>query len=204
METLAINQNLRKRGRPRDENARARVLEAALQLVRIEGLGAATVERIAREAGVGKQTIYRWWPSRAQVFLDALTSFVEQIARIPDTGALETDLSGLAEANDKAASAQLLPLMRALVAEGVADPDFMDVFKRGYLDARRQKARLIFERAAARGEIKASDIEALLDAYYGSLWLRILFETGPVDRQAAASIAKTVSAAGQALAKRRA
>ena len=181
----------KKRGRPRDEKARARVLKAALRIVRAEGLGAATVERIAHEAGVGKQTIYRWWPSRAHVLLD-------------DTGALATDLLGLAQANDKAASAQLLPLMRALVAEGIADRDFMALFKRDYLDARRQKARLIFERAAARGEIEAGDIETLLDTYYGMLWLRILFETGPVDHQAAASIARAVSGAGKALAKREA
>lgn len=194
----------KKRGRPRDEKARARVLKAALRIVRAEGLGAATVERIAHEAGVGKQTIYRWWPSRAHVLLDALKSFVEQVVHIPDTGTFATDLLGLAQANDKAASAQLLPLMRALVAEGVADQDFMALFKRDYLDARRQKARLIFERAAARGEIEAGDIETLLDTYYGMLWLRILFETGPADHQAAASIARAVSGAGKALAKREA
>src|SRR5438270_5714664 len=79
-------------GRPRSEEARRAVLTAAARLVRRHGYGSLTMEAIAREAGVSKQTVYRWWPQKAAVVLEALNEAARAVAPIPDTGSLESDL----------------------------------------------------------------------------------------------------------------
>ena len=65
---LPVSPLSRPRGRPRSETARKAVLRAALRLVAAHGYRALTIEGIAAAAGVGKQTIYRWWPSKAPSF----------------------------------------------------------------------------------------------------------------------------------------
>src|SRR5256885_1725670 len=80
----------RKRGRPRSEPARRAILDAALAELEDRGYAALTIEGIAARAGVGKQTIYRWWPSKADGVLDALLD----LAREP--GPTETAPAGTA------------------------------------------------------------------------------------------------------------
>src|SRR4051812_17961042 len=79
-------------GRPRSEEARRAVLAASAHLVERDGYGTLTMEGIARSAGVSKQTVYRWWPSKAAVVLEALNEGAELLAPDPDTGSLESDL----------------------------------------------------------------------------------------------------------------
>lgn len=69
--------------RTRDEAARARLLESARDLVSRSGPRAVTVDEIATAAGVGKQTIYRWWPSKSSVIMEALIELTD-----PDPGDL--------------------------------------------------------------------------------------------------------------------
>src|SRR5512144_646184 len=81
------------RGRPRSELARRAILDAALALVKREGYGAVTMDGIAAAAGVGKQTIYRWWPSRAEVMFEAIHELAEQHVPDPDRGSLRDDVT---------------------------------------------------------------------------------------------------------------
>src|SRR5690349_8072611 len=77
-------------GRKRSEASRRAILDAALALVQ-GGYGSITAEALAAHAGVGKQTIYRWWKSLAEVVLDALRDNARTITA-PETGTLEGDL----------------------------------------------------------------------------------------------------------------
>lgn len=97
-----------KRGRPRSETAHRAVLEAVAELLNTQGCAyeELTIERIAAVAGVGKQTIYRWWPNKAAVVLEALLSGYVKLdfAPVPDTGDLRADLMTwveLADANER-------------------------------------------------------------------------------------------------------
>ena len=84
-----------KRGRPRSERARHAILEAAAELLLLRGLGAVSMDAVAERAGVSKATIYRWWPSKEMLALDALLDWAGASAPARDTGALRGDLLAL-------------------------------------------------------------------------------------------------------------
>jgi len=81
-------------GRPRSEEAHRAVLEAAADLLVEGGLARATIEAVAARAGVSKVTIYKWWPSRGAVAIDAYFHRYRATAEFEDTGELATDLTG--------------------------------------------------------------------------------------------------------------
>ncbi|MFC9229849.1 TetR/AcrR family transcriptional regulator [Streptomyces decoyicus] len=107
----------------RSERSRRAIFDAALALVGEVGYEKLTIEGIASRAGVGKQTIYRWWPSKAAVLLDAFTVDAEDYeAGLPDTGDLAADLKFVLRAtvdefNDPAFQAPY----RALAVAGAND-----------------------------------------------------------------------------------
>src|SRR5437588_7161765 len=82
----------RGRGRPRDEVARARILEAALEVLQDVGFANTTTDAIAERAGASKATIYRWWANKAGVVIDALRKQVSRDTPFADTGNLEQDI----------------------------------------------------------------------------------------------------------------
>src|SRR5687768_7729574 len=111
----------------RSERSRRAIYEAALGLVGEIGYPKTTVEGIAARAGVGKQTIYRWWPSKAAVLLEAFLDMADQAAEaagpggyeIPDTGDLEADLRTVLRATvDEMNTPVYDAPARALAAEG--------------------------------------------------------------------------------------
>ena len=76
----------------RNERARLAILDASLALVGELGYDNVSIEAIARRAGVGKQTIYRWWPSKGAVVLEAATHSLDPVVKFPDTGDVVADL----------------------------------------------------------------------------------------------------------------
>ncbi|MEV4438441.1 TetR/AcrR family transcriptional regulator [Streptomyces sp. NPDC049577] len=112
----------------RSERSRRAILDAALELVGETGYQKLTIEAIAARAGVGKQTIYRWWPSKASVLLDAFLALGEDAAQgeyeLPDTGDLEADLKSVLRATvDELNSPVYDAPARALAAEGVVNAE---------------------------------------------------------------------------------
>ncbi|GFE17322.1 TetR family transcriptional regulator [Streptomyces glebosus] len=115
----------------RSERSRRAIFDAALALVGEVGYDKLTIEGIASRAGVGKQTIYRWWPSKAAVLLDAFTATVDDYDTkgLPDTGDLAADLKFVLRAtadefNDPAFQAPY----RALAAAGANDEELSRTF----------------------------------------------------------------------------
>ncbi|WP_328546712.1 TetR/AcrR family transcriptional regulator [Streptomyces platensis] len=115
----------------RSERSRRAIFDAALALVGEVGYDKLTIEGIASRAGVGKQTIYRWWPSKAAVLLDAFTATVDDYDAkgLPDTGDLAADLKFVLRAtadefNDPAFQAPY----RALAAAGANDEELSRAF----------------------------------------------------------------------------
>ncbi|MFY1678573.1 TetR/AcrR family transcriptional regulator [Streptomyces sp. WMMC905] len=100
------------------------ILDATLELVSEVGYSRLTIEAIAARAGVGKQTIYRWWPSKAAILKEAVVSMGgdEAHAAITDTGDLEADLKAVLRATVDTMNAPRYALpLRALAAAGIAD-----------------------------------------------------------------------------------
>ncbi len=173
----------RRRGRPRSEGLRRTILEAAAELLDQRGVEGTTVEAVAERAGVGKQTIYRRWPTRAAVLVEAfLAAHGPDVVR-PDSGSLRRDLRDLICAvSDSADNATLRRTVAGLVAAGNADPEVGRLFQERFVAATRASLRTVLERAAERGELDAeTSLELVIDQLLGPVWYRALLCGGRLD-----------------------
>ena len=166
----------------RNEQARIAVLHAADDLLVERGFAAVTIEGIAARAGVAKQTIYRWWPSKVDVLLDTLIEDSQQSLAVPSTGSAIEDarryLRSLAVfiADDPAGQVLL-----ALIGEAQHDKEMASVFHARYLDPRRREEHAMLARGVASGELPPDlDIDQALDALFGPVFYRALVTGGPV------------------------
>jgi AcrR family transcriptional regulator len=178
---------LRKPGRPRSDAVRAAILDAAIAELHEHGYAALTIEAIAARAGAGKQTIYRWWQSKADVVLDAMLEIAARRIRVPDKGSLEADLGTFLV--DTFRQQDLRPIVAGLMAQAQLDPVFAESFRERFLFARRAALRGILLAARERAEIRADvDVELILDVVFGVLWYRLLVQHAPLDAKAARAL----------------
>jgi AcrR family transcriptional regulator len=171
-----------KRGRPRSEKARHAILEAAANLLLLRGLGAVSMDAVAETAGVSKATIYRWWPSKEMLALDALLDWAGTSAPARDTGALRGDLLALVRPWVREIRRQPYGrVIAALVTEAQSDPPFAEAYRARFVEPRREAMRAAFARAAERGEVPADlDVEVAVDLIYGPLYHRLLHGHAPL------------------------
>lgn len=170
-------QETRALGRPRSEASRQAILTAALELAADTGYGRLTMEGIALRAGVGKQTIYRWWPSKADVLLEALPVIAELHVPVLDRGSYEADLRAFLDGSYELAGRypQIPELLRALMAEAQIDPEFGERFRCAFLERRREALALITTRAHERGDLPERPLPGTVaDIVFGVIWYRVL------------------------------
>ncbi|MBA3906930.1 MAG: TetR/AcrR family transcriptional regulator [Pseudonocardiales bacterium] len=178
-------------GRTRSEASRRAILDAAIGELREHGYPAVTVDGIAARAGAGKQTIYRWWGSKADVVLDAVLDLAESVIALPDEGTLEADVEAFLVATFRQRDQR--PALAGLMAQSVLDPEFATPFRKRFLFRRRAALRTVFERGRARGEIAPDiDTELLIDVVFGVLWYRLLVEHAPLSEDAGRELAALV------------
>ena len=185
------------RGRPRSEPARQAILAAATDLLLARGLSAVSMDAIAERAGVSKATIYRWWPTKQTLALDALyEQLTEPSSEPPDTGSLEGDLTALLTGwMERARRGPYARVIGALVTEAATDPAFGELYRAQYIEPRRAQARAILQRAVARGDLGVgTDIEAAIDLLYGPVYHRLLHGHAPLTAEFAAHVVRTVLA----------
>ncbi|MCW3014100.1 MAG: TetR family transcriptional regulator [Solirubrobacterales bacterium] len=166
-----------RRGRPRSEKARQAILEATSELLLEHGLSSISMDAVAERAGASKATIYRWWPSKELLALDAVFSEWETgTPDRPDTGSLAGDLLALIDPwVHRLAEKPYGRVIAALIARAQSDPQFAQAYRARFVEPRRDHARLVFVRAIERDEIPAdTDIEAALDLLYGAVYHRML------------------------------
>ncbi|MDR8408583.1 TetR/AcrR family transcriptional regulator [Nonomuraea sp. 3-1Str] len=179
----------------RNERSRRAVLDAARDLVSELGYAKVTIEAIAARAGVGKQTIYRWWPSKGAVIFDSFLALSEggEGVRLPDTGDLEADLkmvmrATVAEFADPAFEAPV----RALNMEIIGDPTLAAMYGEklaGPVDEAK-KERLRSGRRA--GQLAAdADLDLVLEVLYAPLYQRWLLRSGPLTPEYADALVET-------------
>lgn len=186
----------RGRGRPRSEPARQAILAAATELMLARGLSAVSMDAIADRAGVSKATIYRWWPTKETLALDALyAQLTEPSSEPPDTGTLRGDLAALLSGwIERADGRPFGRVVGALVTEAATDATFGKLYRERYVEPRRAQARTILVRSMARGELGAdTDVEAVIDILYGSLYHRLLHGHAPLNREFAEYIVGVVA-----------
>ncbi|GAA5067171.1 AcrR family transcriptional regulator [Thermocatellispora tengchongensis] len=163
-------------GRKRSEESRLAILTAAFELIAEVGYAGLTIEGIAARSGTGKQTIYRWWPSKADVLMDAMATKAELYVPIPDTGSYAADLRAFLEASfTLARRPAVADGLRALMAEAQIDAAFGERFRASFLRPRRDALGIVLERARSRGELPPGlSPGAIADIVFGTIWYRLL------------------------------
>jgi AcrR family transcriptional regulator len=174
------------RGRQRSTESEQAILAATLQLLREKPLREITIEAIARKAGVGKMTIYKWWPSKAYVALDAFRKTISKMIVAPDTGDTERDLAELLRSSMTSYSSAIGRIFGQFLAEAQNDPEFAALFRDRFLKPRRDATREILNRAIKRGEIDPTlDQEAIIDLIFGPMVFRLMAGHGPLNKKEA-------------------
>jgi AcrR family transcriptional regulator len=179
-------------GRRSDRSRRA-IYEAALALVSETGYAKLTIEAIAARAGVGKQTIYRWWPSKGDVVLEAFLDLAQRsavspeddpgAAAFPDSGDLAADLKLVLQATvDELNEPAYADPARALSAEGILNPQLGARFLEHVLAPGLRLYGTRLTAARERGEIRPeTDVAIATDLLVAPLTYRWLMGTGPLD-----------------------
>jgi AcrR family transcriptional regulator len=175
-----------RRGRPPIEAAEshARILDAVYKLLQERSVRDLTMEAVAKRAGVGKPTLYKWWPTKAAL---VFAMFKERIAIAlpsPSAGTAEEAIREVARALIGPLNGQLGKVLSELIAEGQSEPailqDLFDKHIRGHEEANTAD----IERGKKSGEL-ASDVDPqlIIDAVFGAIFYRLLFRTAPLTEE---------------------
>ncbi|UQT58872.1 TetR/AcrR family transcriptional regulator [Streptomyces durmitorensis] len=182
----------------RSERSRRAIYDAALELVSEVGYAKLTIEAIASRAGVGKQTIYRWWPSKGAVLLDAFLDLGHQASEeasaaagheiereIPDSGDLEADLKYVVRATiDELKNPKYDAPYRALAAEGMLNEEIGAEYVEKLLEPSLQLYVKRLRKAQEAGQVAPEvDPRIALELWTGPLAQRWLQRTGPLTHE---------------------
>jgi AcrR family transcriptional regulator len=179
-------------GSRRNEAAEQAILRAAAELLAAGEGALITVAAIAERAGVGKQTIYRWWPSKSAVLLDAMIRRAEEVAPAPDSGDLHTDLHLFLRATFAAAPANR-SLLLGVLREALGDSATMEQLA-AFAAMRRDVLGQILDRARSRGQILSHEgPDTIVDQAFGLIWYRMIFAHQPLDEHAADEVAAALA-----------
>src|SRR5271165_1542874 len=162
-------------GRPRSEDARRAILRSTLKLLQHAGFPELTIEAIAADAGVGKATVYRWWPNKGALVVDAFASSTENKLQFPDTGSVYQDMSLQMKQVIAIFRGRRGRIVAALLGGGQSDPELLEAFRERFLWPRRREAYKTLRRGIERGELPRNlDLDLVLDILYGSIYMRFL------------------------------
>jgi AcrR family transcriptional regulator len=180
-------------GRPRSERARLAIMEAAADLLIEGGLAAATIEAIAARAGVSKVTIYKWWPSRGAVAIDAYFHRHRLTITFEDTGDLAHDLTVQMQALADAFRGRAGEVMAELIGQAQCDPCLAEVLRDRWIQPRRLMTGAVLRRAIDRGQIRPDvDVEILMDQLYAPLYYRLVIRHQPLGESLAPTLVRTI------------
>jgi AcrR family transcriptional regulator len=182
----------RRAGRPRSERSRAAVVRAVSELMREVGLRAMTTDEIATRSGVSKATIYKWWPNKYAVAVEAFLSEMLTESADPDTGSAHEDfrlaLRGLIHFYASTGGR----IFAQLVGEAQFDPAVAVELRDRLVGSRRDLVGAIWARGVARGELSPeADPDIALDLIFGPAMYRLVAGHAPLTEAAADKIVDT-------------
>jgi AcrR family transcriptional regulator len=172
------------KGRPRSKSCRRAVLDATLGLVEeCRGSKGVTMEAIAKRAGVGKQTVYRWWGGPGDIFLEILSESARmEIDEIPDNYDLKTFLTYTFQA----LKPSIRLILKSLIAESIKDDTLREKFISEFILTHR----LVFQKVLSQSQgLLIKDQTVLTDFIFGLIWYRLFLGVGSLDGVEGAKIA---------------
>jgi AcrR family transcriptional regulator len=169
-----------RRGRKRDPAAQFAILAATRELMLEVGYHRLSIEGVARRAGVGKATIYRWWPTKGSLVLEASAEHIA-IREVTDSGETRTDLR---EAVQALIDVFVDPIARIVICAATAglddDPGMAAGFRSQTVYPWRQSATVAIQRGIGRGDLRADlDVALALDVLVGTVFQRTLVIATP-------------------------
>jgi AcrR family transcriptional regulator len=185
----------RRPGRPRDARADETIMEASVEVLADKGPAGFTVDEVAARAGCGKATIYRRWPSRANLLLDTAHRMGLE-PDLVDTGSARDDLVALmSQLGAKLRETPAGRIMPAVIAEASVNPEMRAVLG-AFVRDRRQRPRDVVLRGIERGQLRPdTDVELLLDLLGGTVFYRELVSGEPADEEFVTRLLDVVLAA---------
>lgn len=167
----------------RSDRARTAILDATTASVAELGYAKTTIEGIAARAGVGKQTIYRWWSSKGAVVLDALLAEQPDV-EWPDTGDLTADLKLVLRATiDEFATPETSATLRALMIDMQHDPALSEAVMNRMLGPQLEATKRRLTSAQQAGQLSTDlDLDVAVEIIFGPIYHRWILQTHPFDQ----------------------
>jgi AcrR family transcriptional regulator len=170
-----------RRGRPRSAETTSAILQSAYTLMATMGLAATSIDAVARHSNVSKMTIYKWWPSREALLIDAFLNQASLMLPLSGTGNAAMRLRRHAAAYAEALQGEFGKVQLAVISECISKTGTAELFHERYLKFRRSTIIDIIAEGQADGSIGAAGApEDLYDAIYGSLFYRSAFAIKPL------------------------
>jgi AcrR family transcriptional regulator len=182
-----------RRGRPRSGETEQAILDSAYRIMASEGLAAASIDAVARDSGVSKMTIYKWWPSRETLLIDAFLRQAASMLPLPDKGDPLMRLRKHASAYVAALNSDFGKVQLAVIAECIASTGSAALFSERYLAIRRDVALGIIKAGQQDGSILATEPAGdLYDRIYGTLFYQYVFGFRKLTRDYAERLVNSV------------
>lgn len=177
-----IEKKSRGGGRPSSESTRRAILGAALSLLQTQSVQSITIEAIAREAGVSKATICRWWPSKVLVVIDAFMEnhivHTPMLYDVHPAEALVRHWRSLAEQYREWPG----QIVAQILAEGQSDPAILREFRQRFHYGRRAVVREVVEKLSSTHKFpEGVESEFLMDMLYSAIYMRLLWGHASID-----------------------
>lgn len=169
------------------------MLQAALELMEEHAFSQVTAEAIAERAGASKATLYRWWPNKAAVVIEAFRETVAPELPLRDTGSLREDLTAQVRNFARVLSGRGGRMLRSFVLAATSDPEVAAAFRTIWSQPRRAEARKVLRQKQSSGQMRGDvDLDLVLDSLYGPLYYRFLVKNECPSRKYAESLAELV------------
>ena len=182
-----------RRGRPRSAETTSAILQSAYTLMATTGLAATSIDAVARDSNVSKMTIYKWWPSREALLIDAFLHHASLMLPLPSSGPSAERLRSHAGAYAKALQGEFGKVQLAVISECISKTGTAEIFYERYLRYRRTALIELIAAGQQDGSIGAAGTpEDLYDAIYGSLFYRYVFGIKPISPAQARNLVDTL------------
>ncbi len=153
------------------------------------GFAQITVEGIAERAGTSKATVYRWWPNKAAVVIEAFREVIAPELPLRNTGTLRDDLTNQLRNFSRVLSGRGGRMLRSFVVAGMSDPDVAAAFRSTWSAPRRAEAKQMLRQKQVSGQLREdADPDLVLDLLYGPLYYRFLVKNEPPSQKYAEAV----------------
>ncbi len=181
---FGMENETKRRGRPANRNAVShdKILDAVQEILQEKSVRDLTIEEVARRAGVGKPTIYKWWSSKAGLVLDLFEQRMVGSLAVPNGTNAEEAIRAQVTELIRLLNGFFGKVARELIGEGQSDAEVLREYRDRYISKRRAFTRQVIEQAKQSGEFR-SDVDPgiVIDQIYGPIYYRLLLQHEPLD-----------------------